>query len=139
MREVLPEVWIGNSRDVRDLKQIEAHGIQAVVELAADAPPVQMPAEIVYFRCPLSDDEESADWKIDVAIQMVGLLLVGSVPVLVACRAGMNRSPAIVAAALALAEDEPLDKALQKVTAAGPCDISPVLWEAIEERFSDEE
>jgi protein-tyrosine phosphatase len=139
MREVLPEVWIGNSRDAGDLKQIAALGIQVIVDLAADEPLIPVPRDMAYFRCPLVDGEEADDWKTDLAIQTVGLMLVAGVPLLVACSAGMSRSPAIVAAALALSDEESLESALRRVTASGPCDISPALWAAIEDRFAEED
>ncbi|MBN1589076.1 MAG: hypothetical protein JW888_06145 [Pirellulales bacterium] len=43
----------------------------------------------------------------------------------------MSRSPAIAAAALSVVGDQSPDECLEQLTAGGPCDISPALWNDI--------
>jgi len=45
----------------------------------------------------------------------------------------MSRSPAIVAAALAVIEDTTLQQALERVVAAGPHDVSTTFWAEVQE------
>ena len=53
------------------------------------------------------------------------------IPTLVCCGAGMSRSPAIVAAALALVERAPFEDCLRRVARHHPSDVSPGLWSEV--------
>lgn len=45
MREILPgQLWIGNAGDLRDPAATLAHGVAAVVDLAASEPPAEVDA-----------------------------------------------------------------------------------------------
>jgi hypothetical protein len=59
-------------------------------------------------------------------------------PTLVACGAGMSRSPAIVAAAMATLEGGTLADALGKLTAGQPHDVSASLLAEISNVLSDQ-
>jgi len=95
------ELWIGHVGDVRDLPAVLTHGIEALVDLAGNEPPVATPRGLAYFRLPLVDGSDNPAWLLRAAVSLVRSLLVDEVPTLVFCSAGMSRSPAIAAAAIA--------------------------------------
>ncbi|QDU04622.1 Dual specificity phosphatase, catalytic domain [Gimesia chilikensis] len=138
MREILPRLlWIGNARDARDLNQVLDLGITAVIDLAREEPPVSYPREIVYCRLPLIDGDENQTVVLQTALTTVARFITAELPTLVACSAGMSRSPAIVAGALSLVHDCPFPEALQQVAASGPCDVAPGLWNEIERLLTE--
>ncbi len=134
MREVLPRLlWIGNARDARDLNQVLDLGITAVIDLAREEPPISYPREIVYCRLPLIDGDEIQTVVLQTALTTAARFISADLPTLVACSAGMSRSPAIVAGALSLVHDCSFAETLQQVAAAGPCDVAPRLWNEIQQ------
>jgi protein-tyrosine phosphatase len=132
MREILPyQLWIGNAGDGRDAARLLAAGVVAVVNLAAEEPSSVLPRSMIYCHFPLIDGPQDDQTVLDVAIQTVVSLLKKRVPTLVYCGAGMSRSPAIVAAALAIVQGGSPDEKLKEIVAGHPHDVSPHLWEAI--------
>lgn len=127
MREVIPGLWIGNVRDARSYSTIIGSGIEAIVDLAIEETPATPPRELLYCRIPLVDGSGNAANRLQLAVQTVSWLLEAGVPVLVACSAGMSRSPAIAAAAVAQSQELSLENALRRVTESGSCDVSPTL------------
>src|SRR5207247_693921 len=98
MRQVLPHsLWLGHAGDGRDFRLILDTGIQAVVQLAAEEPALQLPRELIYCRFPLVDGPGNDAKLLYLATATVASLLERSLPVLVCCGAGMSRSPAIAA------------------------------------------
>jgi hypothetical protein len=49
----------------------------------------------------------------------------------------MSRTPAVAAAALALVSGEECDDWLTRLTAAGPCDVSPALWRDVRAAWAE--
>ncbi len=132
MHEALPnKLWIGNSRDARDLRSLYDHQISAVVDLAINEPPAQLAHEMVYVRVPLTDGDDNDDERIAMAIRSILLLLDQDFRILVACSAGMSRSPAIAAAALALITKQSPEDCLLSITSGSPHDVSPSFWSAV--------
>jgi hypothetical protein len=129
MRELIRDrLWIGNAADVRDIGCVLSQGIVAIIDLAMDEPPVQFPRDIIYCRFPLVDGGENSAVVIHAAIQTTQTLVQGGFLTLVACRAGMSRSPAIAAAVVALLQHILPDAALKQITLDGAYDVSPTLW-----------
>jgi len=126
MREVTPKLWIGNALEARDLRGLLGIGIEALVDLAMEEPPLSPTRELIYQRIPLFDGQGNPPTRIRLAISSVVELVASATPTLVACSAGMSRSPSIVAAALSRVNTITLDDALQQAT-AGPSDVSPAL------------
>ena len=106
MKKIEPyKLWLGHAGDGRDFKQMLDLGIEALVQLASEEPPVQPPRELIYLRFPLIDGSGKtfnplhfADSKRRVVNWVFRFLT------LVCCGAGLSRSPAVAAAALALAQ-----------------------------------
>ncbi len=137
MREVLPsQLWLGNALDARDVRRIHDRGIRAVVDLAIEERVPDLTRELVYCRVPIIDGSRNTPALLTHAIEVTVSLIRASIPTLVACGAGMSRSPCIVAASLALVDDRPLGDVLRSLTAETPHDVSPVLWSAVESAYN---
>jgi protein-tyrosine phosphatase len=134
MREVISKaLWIGNSQEARDVRAVLGFGIGAVVDLAMEEPPILFPRDVVYCRFPLVDGAGNLPAVVKAAVETTAQLIRSNVPTLVACGAGMSRSPAIVAAALARFEGTTLQQALSRVAASGPHDVSGAFWADIQQ------
>lgn len=132
MREVLANrLWIGNAHDIRPW-QVDAEGrVEAIVDLAADEPIAQVPRDMVYVRLPLTDGEANPPGRVRLAIATVAGLLADDLGTLVCCSAGMSRSPAIAAAAIAIVERLEVDVVLNSRFSNVPHDFSPGFWQAV--------
>ena len=124
-------LWLGNATDVRDLQQLHSHGIVAVIDLAHEELPARLSRDLTYCRFPLVDGTTAAE-MLSIAIQVTASMVRNGAPTLVACGAGMSRSPAVVAAALAIVQQRPPRECLQTLTANHPHDVSPRLWAEVE-------
>ena len=134
MRAISPHLlWIGNAGDVRRVADLIELGIVAVVDLAANEPVATLPREFVYCRFPLLDGADNERGMLCVAIETIAELLRNRVPTLVACTAGMSRSPALVAAALSRLNGREPNECLLECVAGGPADVSPLLWRDVVE------
>jgi protein-tyrosine phosphatase len=132
MRQIedLP-LWIGTARDARDIKTVLSMGIEAIVDLALEEIPIQPTRDLVYLRFPLLDGTGNPTWLIQAAVNMVGECIRSRVPTLIACGAGMSRSPSIAAIAAApFLGVEPVD-VLVALRRHGPIDVSPTLWQEL--------
>jgi predicted protein tyrosine phosphatase len=56
---------------------------------------------------------------------------------MIACSAGMSRSPSIAAAALAVITKRTPDECLQSIAASGPHDVSPILWSRVKTVYTE--
>ena len=129
MRRVAPwELWIGNRGDVRDPAAVARAGIRAVVDLSLECPPLSIPREMVVCRFPLNDGGGNPRPIVAAAVSTVAELMRTRVPTLVLCSAGMSRSPAIVAGAMARVQKRPPGECLGDVTFGAPADVSAGLW-----------
>lgn len=129
-------LWTGTARDARDIRGVLDAGIQAVVDLALDEPPVQPTRELVYLRFPLVDSEGNPPWLLRMAVEAVVELLNARVPTLVACSAGASRSPAVAGMALARWKGIPPAEGLALV---GRGDVSVTLWRELAALHSTDE
>lgn len=120
-------LWIGTARDARDLRTVLDAGVEAVVDLAMEEPPVRPTRDLVYLRFPLLDGDGNPPWLLRAAVEAVAGLVGDRVPTLVACGAGMSRSPAVVAVVLARLNGT---RAEDELAALRPVDVSPALWQA---------
>lgn len=132
MRETAPGLlWIGNAFDARDVCNVLAQRIEAVVDLAIEEPPIALPRELIYCRFPLVDGRGNSRAIIQLAINTAVTLVTAQVPTLISCGAGMSRSPAIAAGVLARLNRIEPDESLKLIASSGPHDIAPLLWQDI--------
>ena len=129
MHEIIPlRLWIGNVGDARDVRSVLNLGVEAVVDLASNELPVEVPRDVVYLRLPIVDGTGNAPQLLKLAIDTTAHLIASRTPTFVFCSAGLSRSPAIVAAAIATAEHSSLDDTLKSIGAMMPHDVLPGLW-----------
>ena len=102
MREIIPaHLWLGNAYDARAPQKLFDLGIAAVVDLAYEEAAAGLPRSLAYVRIPLVDGGGNDPRLLKWAIDTVESLIAAQIPTLVACGAGMSRSPCVAAAALA--------------------------------------
>jgi hypothetical protein len=129
MYEIIPSrLWIGNVGDARDVRNVLNLGVEAVVDLACNELPVEVPRDIVYLRFPIVDGTGNSSKLVRLAIETTASIIKDRTPALVFCSAGLSRSPAVVAAALAVAEEIGLDESLKKIGLLVAHDVLPSLW-----------
>lgn len=137
MRQIVPfTLWLGHVGDIRDWRVVFDAGIQAIIDLAGNEPPASPPRELVYCRFPLVDGAGNEPRLLEAAVTTLEHFLRTSIPVLVYCSAGLSRSPAVTAAALARTTGRPLDDCLVVVQKTGSVDVSPGLWASLQRDFA---
>lgn len=138
MRVLEPGLFfLGNAADLRDVASMLAAGVRAVVDLALAEAPALLPREIIYCRIPLLDGEGNDPAVLRLAVDVAGSLIRAKMPILAACGAGMSRSVAVAAAALAIVEGRSLEASLERVAGTGPHDVSPGLWRDLKRVFPE--
>jgi len=136
MRQILPyPIWLGNAGDGQDPKAILDAGIQAVVQLAAEEPPLQLPRDLMFCRFPLVDGPGNDAKLVILAVTAVGNFLEKRVPMLVCCGMGMSRSPAVAAIALAMVYQQSPEECLQRIAEHAPSDVAPGFWNEVRGYF----
>src|SRR5882762_9101732 len=121
MREVLPDLlWLANAIDARDISRVLQYGIQAVVDVAIEEKPAVFPRDILYCRVPLNDGAGNPPEFLRTAVEAAMQLIAAKCPTLICCGAGMSRSPAVAAMAIARLRREPAEKVLLEIAEKGP-------------------
>jgi len=128
MHEIAPRLWIANALEIRDPRTLFEHEIAAVVDLAAEEPCAQLPREMIYCRVPLTDGGGNPAALLRLAVRTVSDLIEAETPTAVACSAGMSRSPAIVAFAIAAVSEELPEEVVARIQAQKPVDLNGTLW-----------
>lgn len=132
MNQIIPyPLWVGHTIDGSDYRQIFDTGIEALIQLAMEEPVSDAPRELICCRFPLMDGTGNRPEMLLLAIRTVATLISNHIPTLVACGAGISRSPAIVGAALAVAHKESPEECLQRVVQYHPSDVSPAFWNEV--------
>ena len=124
-------LWIGNALDGADMRKLHSEGIETLIDVGLNEPVPLVSRELIYCRFPLHDGAGNAAALLQLAIETTAALICAGTPALVFCSAGMSRSPAVAAAALAIATRRSADECLIAVFGDGPRDLSPVLWAEI--------
>ena len=138
MREITPQLlWIGNARDVRDIRRLHDVGVAAVVDLAYEETCAQLSRDMLYCRFPLLDGAENSPSLLAAAVTTTASLIRGEIPTLVACSAGMSRSPSILAAAFSVVCGKSPDECLHQLIDGHPHDISAPLWNDVVKAFEE--
>ncbi len=132
MHAIIPELlYLGHALDARDPQQLFEHRVAAVVDLAFEEPPAALPRSLIYCRFPLIDGAGNERRLLRLAVHTVAALLSDAVPALVACGAGMSRSPAVAAVALAIHRQQPPEEMLREIVTSRTHDVSPAFWREI--------
>ncbi|MFT4559735.1 MAG: hypothetical protein ACI92S_005128 [Planctomycetaceae bacterium] len=129
MREIQSELlWTGNARDARDVRGLFDGGIAAVIDLAYEELPAQLPRQLVYCRFPIVDGPGNDPSLLRVALLTTVELLNSGTPAIVACSAGISRSPTIAICALAVHLDQPPETVLAAVNEKSSLELHGDLW-----------
>jgi protein-tyrosine phosphatase len=132
MNQIKPyPLWLGHAGDARNFRSVLDVGVQALVDLSREEPPVEPPRELIYCRFPLLDGAGNDEGLLHLAISTLASLIRMRIPTLVCCDFGLSRSPAVAAAALAVAHEEAPEACLQRVVEHHHGDVSPGLWSEI--------
>jgi protein-tyrosine phosphatase len=132
MRQVSPyTLWLGHDGDGTDFRLILEKGIQAVVQLAAEEPPLALPRELIYCRFPLLDGSGNDRKMLDLALTTVANMLEKRIMALVCCGGGSSRTPAVAAGALSMVYQESPDDFLKQIADSGPADVVPAFWNEV--------
>ena len=124
-------LWVGHAGDGADPRRLHDLGIEAVVQVAAEEPPLSPPRGLLYFRFPLLDGSGNRLEVLRLAVGTVAALIRLRVPTLVCCGMGLSRSPALASVALAVVQREPPDDVLRMVAERHPVDVSPAFWREV--------
>jgi protein-tyrosine phosphatase len=138
IREIHPDhLFIGNAMDARDVRLLYDHRIAAVVDLAVNEPPAHLARDMIYCRIPIDDGDGNSNAIITTAVRCVVTLIENDIRTLVACSAGMSRSPAIAAAEIAIVTGHSPDECLTAITTDAPHDVSPPLWARVKSVYNE--
>lgn len=133
MIQVPPEsLWLGNRGDLGAILDGTNGEICAVVDLAINEPVATLPRDVAYVRMPLIDGSGNPPKLLRAAVQLTASLLMEKIPTLVCCSAGMSRTPAIAAAAVAMLWSANPADFLDAWADDIPHDISPALWNELQ-------
>lgn len=132
MNQIVPyPLWLGHTGSGADFRTIFDRGIKALMHLAAEDLPAHPPRELIYCRIPLVDGAGNRSELLFLAISTLATMIKMRTPTLVFCGAGMSRSPAVAAAALAMALQQPPEECLKRIAEHHRSDVSPGLWSEV--------
>jgi protein-tyrosine phosphatase len=124
-------LFVADAPSARDVKQLYKFNVVAVVDVAANEQPAQLSREFIYCRFPILDGTGNAPSVLKLAVETIMSLVRAEIPTVVACSAGMSRSPAIAAYSIAKITGKSPDACLLELVESGPHDVSPTLWAAM--------
>lgn len=128
MREIRSLLWTGNAREARDVQSLFDAGISAVVDLAYEESPAQLPRQLVYCRFPLVDGAGNDPSLLKLALSTTVELFRAETHTMVACSAGMSRSPTVAICALAVHLDQSPESVLATVNQNSGLELHGDLW-----------
>ena len=137
IREIYSDcLLIGNAMDARDLRLLYDNHVSAVVDLAVNEAPAQLARDMIYCRIPIIDGDGNSEAILETAIRSLVTLVHKGIRTLVVCSAGMSRSPAISAAAIAIVTGRSPDDCLAAIVTDAPHDVSPILWSRVKSVYN---
>ena len=132
MTQILPyPLWLDHAGGMDAVREYLSAGIRAVVEAEVEVAVSPLPRDLLYCRFPIVDGVGNDPDVLYLAVHTLAALVRMGVPTLVRCGAGVSRSPALAAVALASAFEESPEKCLQRIADERRCDISPGFWKEV--------
>ncbi len=136
MHELHPNLlWLGHAFDVREPRPLFDAGISAVVDVAYEEAPATLPRQLIYLRFPLNDGGGNELSTLRLVVQTVVELMHSNIRTIVACSAGMSRSPTIAAFSLACYLGITPEAALERIAALKALEIKRQLWNDVSKVF----
>ena len=130
-------LWIGHALDIREPRPLFDLGISAVVDVAYDEPSASLPRQLTYCRFPLVDGGGNDKHLLALAVHTTASLLSIGAKTIVACSAGMSRSPTIAAFALEIHLGIAPEEAIARIAELKTLELNPELWGDVFESMSD--
>lgn len=119
MTEIVPgRLYLGNMADANNIPLLHERGIKSIMSVCQFAPKKAREQPFVRVHVPLVDGPNEPEiFALAVALT-ARLLLASERPMLVHCRGGVSRSPAVLAAAMIIVDGYgTFDKAVDKLAA----------------------
>lgn len=116
-KQIIKNLWIGSEGDSSNPSFFKAHDIRLVVNATGNIP-IRAPADVKSYRIPVNDDpseNETMLRHLPVVVVIIDDVLKYGHGVLVHCRAGMQRSAAVVAAYLMWKKGMTADQAFEYI------------------------
>ncbi len=129
-------LWLGHALDIREPRALLDARITAVVDVAIEEPPAQLPRQLIYCRFPINDGGGNEPPVLLHAVQSTVDLLGFGKRTIVACSAGMSRSPTIAACSLASFLDESPDDVILRISRLKALDVNGMLWNDVARVYS---
>ncbi|MFP6766224.1 MAG: protein phosphatase [Planctomycetaceae bacterium] len=130
-----PLLWTGNAMEIREPRPLFTAGIAAVVDVAYEEPPAPLPRQFIYCRFPINDGGGNDSSILLHAVQCVFDFLVSDTRTIVACSAGMSRSPTIAAFALAAYLDQSPEDVVSRIAVTQALELTGPLWDDVTRVF----
>lgn len=128
LTEIAPRLYLGSVNDLKNRALIESKGITAIVSVCRYVPHKEY-QNCIRIHVPLEDGEGNTLARFTCAANNVyGLLGAYRETVFVHCRAGMSRSPAVVAAAYAKYRGVTFREAVAYIKKVRDISINPALF-----------
>ncbi len=129
MHEVHSQLlWIGNAFDVREPRAIFDAGIAAVIDVAYEELPAQVPRQLTYCRFPLNDGGGNDPIVLFQTLLTATNFIDAEIRTLIACSAGLSRSPIVAAFAIAHHLNEAPDEAIARIADIKALELDRNLW-----------
>lgn len=119
-KQIIPNLWIGSEGDSRSAAFFKRHNVRLVVNATANIPVRISSPDVKAYRVPVDDHPSENDTMLKhlpVVVLVIDDVLRYGHGVLVHCRAGMQRSAAVVAAYLMWKRGMTADKAFEFINA----------------------
>ena len=137
MHEIHPNLlWIGHAMNVREPRALFDAGVAAVIDVAYEESPAQIPRQLTYCRFPLNDGGGNNPETVLQSLRTATDLLRSNTKLLIACSAGMSRSPTLAAFALAHHLSVTPDEVIAGIADIKGLELKPELWADMLTAFS---
>lgn len=124
MKQIDSQIYIGNLREAGRPRTYRRHGITAVLNLCKVQPTRPYPEDLTTVHQPLIDGERNQLRDFILAVERLLELLDGGETILVHCGAGVSRSCAVTATALAYDRKKTVEEAITRIEQRKP-DVNP--------------
>lgn len=138
MHQIYPNLlWIGHAFDVREPQPLFDAGITTVIDVAYEEPPAQIPRQLTYCRFPLNDGGGNDPKLLLQVLRTTTDFLNSESRTIIACSAGMSRSPTVAAFALAYHLSQDPDDVIARIGAIKSLELKNELWNDLLNVFPD--
>ena len=129
MHEIHPKLlWVGHALDVREPRAVIDAGITAIIDLAYEEAVAQIPRSLTYCRFPLHDGGGNPPEQLVQVLRSATGFLRSGTPTMIACSAGLSRSPTVAAFALAHHLSQTPEEVLTRIADVKALEWNSELW-----------